>query len=285
MVKSLVGELVKRDTRFRTGFILMIIIVFMSILSFFSPVDPYSTYYAPVNRPPSLKYWLGTDSRGQDVFWMMTFALKNSIVFGLIAAAVSRLIALLFGTISGYIGWKTDSVLMIINDSFITLPVLLVIILIGMVFRRLSFFPLAIVMGLLGWPWDSRLFRSQILSLKERKLTYTARFSGMSTFSIIFKIYFPHLVPVFLSTFINNMIWSLGLEVTLSVLGLTNLQLPTIGTTIYWANQHQALILGVWWWLAAPIAGAIILFTALYLLSVSINEYVDPRIRYQQGSF
>ncbi len=216
---------------------------------------------------------------------MMTFALKNSIVFGLIAAAVSRLIALLFGTISGYIGGKTDSVLMIINDSFITLPVLLVIILIGMVFRRLSFFPLAIVMGLLGWPWDSRLFRSQILSLKERKLTYTARFSGMSTFSIIFKIYFPHLVPVFLSTFINNMIWSLGLEVTLSVLGLTNLQLPTIGTTIYWANQHQALILGVWWWLAAPIAGAIILFTALYLLSVSINEYVDPEIRYQQGVF
>ncbi len=285
MIENFVEELVKRDTRFRTGLILMIIIIFMSILSFFSPVDPYSTYYAPVNCPPSLEYWLGTDSRGQDVFWMMTFALKNSIVFGLIAAAVSRLIALLFGTISGYIGGKTDSVLMIINDSFITLPVLLVIILIGMVFRRLSFFPLAIVMGLLGWPWDSRLFRSQILSLKERKLTYTARFSGMSTFSIIFKIYFPHLVPIFLSTFINNMIWSLGLEVTLSVLGLTNLQLPTIGTTIYWANQHQALILGIWWWLAAPIAGAIVLFTALYLLSVSINEYVDPRIRYQQGSF
>ena len=93
----------------------------------------------------------------------------------------------------------------------------------------------------------------------------------MSTFSIIFKIYFPHLVPVFLSTFINNMIWSLGLEVTLSVLGLTNLQLPTIGTTIYWANQHQALILGVWWWLAAPCRQSYY----CSLSSDSINEYVD----------
>lgn len=80
------------------------------------------------------------------------------------------------------------------------------------------------------------------------------------------------------------MIWSLGLEVTLSVLGLTSLQTPSIGTTIYWANQHQALILGVWWWLAIPLIGAILLFTSLYLLIVSLNEYIDPRVRAQGGS-
>lgn len=216
---------------------------------------------------------------------MTSYAFRNSMIFGLITASISRIIALLIGTVSGYRGGKTDNILMIINDSFITLPILLVMILIAMVFRRLPFFLLAVVLGLFGWPWDARLFRSQILSLRERKLTYTAKFSGMKTLNIIFKIYFPHLTPVFFSTFINNMIWSLGLEVTLSVLGLTSLQTPTIGTTIYWANQHQALILGIWWWLAIPIIGAIILFTSLYLLTISMNEFVDPRMRVQGGNY
>ena len=51
------------------------------------------------------------------------------------------------------------------------------------------------------------------------------------------------------------MLWSIGMEVTLSVLGLSDVTLPTIGTAIFWANQHQALVAGVWWWLAAPISG------------------------------
>lgn len=278
------ANLIKNDIRFKIGFIFMIIIIFFSLLSFFSPIDPFSTYYAPVNRPPSRDYFFGTNSKGQDLFWMTSYAFRNSIIFGLITASISRIIAVLVGTVSGYLGGKTDNILMTINDSFITLPILLVMILIAMVFRRLPFFLLAAVLGLFGWPWDARLFRSQILSLRERKLTYTAKFSGMKTLNIISKIYFPHLTPVFFSTFINNMIWSLGLEVTLSVLGLTTLQNPTIGTTIYWANQHQALILGIWWWLAIPIIGAIILFTSLYLLTISVNEYVDPRMRVQGGN-
>jgi len=276
-------DLIKKDMRFRIGFIIILLIFCFSSFSFFSPIDPFSTYYVPVNRPPSLDYIFGTNSKGQDLFWMTSFAFRNSIFFGLITASISRIIALLVGTVSGYKGGKTDSVLMIINDSFITLHVLLVMILIAMVFRRLPFFLLAVVLAFFGWSWDARLFRSQILSLKERKLTYTARFSGMKTLDLIFKIYFPHLTPIFFSTFINNMIWSLGLEVTLSVLGLTSLQTPSIGTTIYWANQHQALILGVWWWLAIPLIGAILLFTSLYLLIVSLNEYIDPRVRAQGG--
>lgn len=276
-------DLFKKDLRFKIGLIIIVVIVVFSSFSFFSPIDPFSTYYVPVNRAPSLNYIFGTNSKGQDLFWMTSFAFRNSIIFGLITASISRIIALLVGTVSGYKGGKTDNILMIINDSFITLPVLLVMILVAMVFRRLPFFLLAVILAFFGWPWDARLFRSQILSLKERKLTYTARFSGMKTLKLIFKIYFPHLTPIFFSTFINNMIWSLGLEVTLSVLGLTSLQIPSIGTTIYWANQHQALILGIWWWLAIPIIGAILLFTSLYLLTISLNEYIDPRVRAQGG--
>lgn len=69
------------------------------------------------------------------------------------------------------------------------------------------------------------------------------------------------------------------MEVTLSVLGLSDVTLPTIGTTIFWANQHQALVFGAWWWLAAPVLVAIILFLGLYLFFSSVNEYIDPRTR------
>jgi peptide/nickel transport system permease protein len=81
------------------------------------------------------------------------------------------------------------------------------------------------------------------------------------------------------ATTINNMLWSIGLEVTLAVLGLSNSNIPTIGTTIYWANQHQALIAGIWWWIAAPIVVSTFLFLGLYLLFASLNVYIDPRTR------
>ena len=52
-----------------------------------------------------------------------------------------------------------------------------------------------------------------------------------------------------------------------------------MGMMIYWANAHSALIAGIWWWVAAPVAVIVILFLALFLLSMSMNEYNDPRSR------
>ena len=81
------------------------------------------------------------------------------------------------------------------------------------------------------------------------------------------------------STTLNNMNWSIGLEVTLSVLGFTNINTPTIGVMIYWANQHTALVAGIWWWIAFPVALVVMTFIGLFLLAVSMNEYIDPRSR------
>ena len=54
----------------------------------------------------------------------------------------------------------------------------------------------------------------------------------------------PYVLPIVFSTTMNNMNWSIGLEVTLSVLGFTDINTPTIGVMIYWANQHTALVAG-----------------------------------------
>src|SRR6185503_5425361 len=97
---------------------------------------------------------------------------------------------------------------------------------------------LALVMGCLGWAYDARLIRSIMMSLKTREFTRTSVFSGMKTREIVIHEHLPYVLPIVFSTTLNNINWSIGLEVTLSVLGFTSLDTPTIGTMIFWANQH-----------------------------------------------
>jgi peptide/nickel transport system permease protein len=84
------------------------------------------------------------------------------------------------------------------------------------------------------------------------------------------------------STLINNMSWAIGLEMTLAILGLVNMNIPTLGTMLNFAIAYQAILLNHWWWIATPVVLAIFLFIALYWLSVSISEYLDPRTRIQR---
>ena len=86
-------------------------------------------------------------------------------------------------------------------------------------------------------------------------------------------------MPIVFSTTMNNMNWSIGLEVTLSVLGFTDINTPTIGGMIYWANQHTAIVAGIWWWIVFPVIFIVMAFVGLFLLAVSMNEYIDPRSR------
>ncbi len=66
---------------------------------------------------------------------------------------------------------------------------------------------------------------------------------------------------------------------TLAVLGFTDINAPTVGNMIYWANQHTALVAGIWWWIAFPVIFVVATFIGLFLLAVSLNEHIDPRSR------
>lgn len=280
---TILRDLLKHDGRFRVAFLFLLATVTLSLLSFVSPYDPGKTFMVPPDMPPSVEYPFGTSSRGQDIFWWMAFAVRNSLVLGILTAIISRIIAIFVGLTAGYRGGWVDRVLMSINDSFVVMPVLPILILLSFLLRgKMSLMTLAFIMGLFGWPWDARLIRAQVLSLKERPFTRTAVYSGTTSFWITINEHLPFVLPVVFATTINNLLWSIGMEVTLSVLGLSDVTVPTIGTTIFWANQHQALVAGIWWWLGAPVMIAIILFLGLYLLFSSVNEYIDPRTRLRQ---
>jgi peptide/nickel transport system permease protein len=74
-------------------------------------------------------------------------------------------------------------------------------------------------------------------------------------------------------------LWAVGMEITLSILGLSDLSTPTIGTMIYWADYYQAMLAEKYWWLVAPIIAAVIVVVGFYLVSTSLTEYLDPRTR------
>jgi peptide/nickel transport system permease protein len=96
------------------------------------------------------------------------------------------------------------------------------------------------------------------------------------------KEYMPFAMPLIFSTLINNMSWAIGLEMTLAILGLVSMNTPTLGTMLNTAINRQAILLGRWLWIGTPVVLAVLLFIALYWLSVSISEYLDPRTRIQR---
>ena len=277
---AILRDLIRYNLEFRIGLVLVSIVVVMAGLSFVSPYPPGDVYVVPPDVPPSAAYWLGTTSRGQDVFWQLTFAIRNTLSFGIMVAVLSRVIALVVGLLAGYSGGWIDRVLMSINDTFIIIPLFPILILFYFVLRDTMSTPLlATIMACLGWAYDARLIRSVALSLKTREFTQTSIFSGMKTHEILAREHLPYVLPIVFSTTMNNMNWSIGIEVTLAVLGFTDINAPTIGGMIYWANQHTALVAGIWWWIAFPIALVVMTFVGLFLLAVSMNEYIDPRSR------
>lgn len=279
-MRRIVFDLLRYNNEFRIGVVLILIVITLAGLSFFSPYPPNDVFVVPPDAPPSEAYWLGTTSRGQDVFWQLSIGIRNTLGFGLLVALLSRVLSIMVGLTAGYLGGWVDRVLMAINDTFIVIPLFPILILFYFVLRdSMSTVLLAVIMSSLGWAYDSRLIRSVAMSLKTREFTGTSIFSGMTVFEILTREHLPYVLPIIFSTTLNNMNWSIGLEVTLAVLGFMDINTPTIGGMIYWANQHTAIVAGIWWWIAFPVLTVVATFVGLYLIAVSVNEYIDPRSR------
>jgi peptide/nickel transport system permease protein len=272
-----------RDYRFALSFCVLCLLLIYALLSFFSPYDPTLWGQVPRDLKPSWANLLGTNSKGQDIFWQGTFAVRNSLIIAVIAASLSRVVAVLVGMVAGYKGGATGRVLMFVSDVFLVIPLFLIIVMLAMLVREaMNLVTLGLLLAVFGWAWDARVIRSQVLSLREREFTQTAILSGTGTVRLVLNEYMPFTTPLVFSTLINNMAWVIGLEITLAFLGLVNMDIPTLGTLLQWAISYQAILLGYWWWILTPIVLSILLFIALYWLSVSISEYLDPRTRIQR---
>src|SRR5512136_3397008 len=134
---------------------------------------------------------------------------------------------------------------MFLSDTFLVIPLFLILVMLAMLIRKyMNLLTLGLLLAVFGWAWDARLIRSQILSLRERDFTKTAVLSGTGTLRLVLKEYMPFATPLVFSTLINNMAWAIGLEMTLAILGLISMEIPTLGTMLQWAINYQAILLG-----------------------------------------
>lgn len=243
------------------------------ILPFFCPVDPSQQATYLKNMPMSLQHPLGTNALGQDIFWFLVFAIRNSLLLGLIVAIGVTVISTVVGLSAGFIGGNFERAVMLLVDTFITIPLLPVLIILGAVIRgNTTFLTVGFIIIIFGWAWGARTIRSMALSLREREFINMARFSGAGTFHILLREIFPYVTAYMLVGFINTILFAINTEATLAVIGLSKVEVPTLGSIIFWALNYNALFTGNFVWLVAPIVATVLLFLGLFLASTGFNE-------------
>lgn len=248
------------------------------VLPLFTSVDPSAQGTYLKNLPISGKHPLGTNALGQDIFWYLVFAIRNSLLLGVTVSLGITAISTLMGLSAGYIGGWYERIVVILIDTFITIPVLPILIVLGALVRgNTSFFIVGLILVTFGWAWNARTIRSMALSLREREFVNMARFSGASTFDIIVREIFPYVYAYMVVGFINTILFAINTEAALAVIGLSRVQVPTLGSIIFWALNYNALMIGQTAWIIAPIVATVLLFLGLFLTSTGYNELFATR--------
>ncbi len=229
---------------------------------------------------PSAEYPFGTDDAGRDLLAVMVLGVPLTLRIGLLAGSVGLGVGILLGFGSGYIGGKVDTLIRGTVDTLLTVPSLVVLISIASTIREeISVEIMALVVASLAWMWPTRTIRAQVLSLRERAYVQMATLNGMSSLEIIWKELFPNLLPYLAANFAGAVSGAVLATIGLEALGLGPQNEPTVGMTIYWAISFSALIRGMWWWWAIPIAFLAMLFVSLILIAAGLDELANPKQR------
>ncbi len=284
---QILGETVKalfRYKRFRIGLIIIAIIVALTITSMFSPARYKQWYAYPKDKPPqfsSLDLLLGTTTNGRPVFWIIANALANSLYIGLLTAVIGSHIGLIMGLLAGmFHGKRIETAFILLIDSFIVMPGLPILIVLALALKQhMTIATIPLILSIIAWAWPARNVRSITLSVMSRDFITTATYSGIRFHNILIHEVMPYVLGWHLTNFINTIIWAIGMETALAVFGLSILSEDTLGTTIYWVLNYNALFRGLWWWFLPPVVFLILIFIGFYLISVTVSWYLNPRLR------
>ncbi|MBK8033714.1 MAG: ABC transporter permease [Chloroflexi bacterium] len=269
----------KLNLRLKIGIAILLVFTLGSfILPFFTDVDPstQSTYFR--NLPMSADHLLGTNALGQDILWFLIFSIRNSLLLGVSVSIGITIISTLVGLSAGYIGGWFDRIVMLFVDAFITIPVFPILIILGALVRgQTSFAIVAVILITFGWAWGARTTRSMALSIREREFINMARFSGTSTMGIILREVFPYVYAYMVVGFINTILFAINTEAALAVIGLSKVEIPTLGSIIFWALNYNAMFTGQYQWVVAPVVATVLLFLGLFLTSTGYNQMFATR--------
>ncbi|MAU13885.1 MAG: peptide ABC transporter permease [Anaerolineaceae bacterium] len=269
----------KMNFRLKIGLAILVIFTMGSfLLPLFNDVDPsqQGTYFK--NLPISSDHLLGTNTQGQDIFWYLVYSVRNSLILGVGVSIFTTLISAFLGLSAGYIGGWYDRFVMVLTDSVISIPSFPILIVLGTLVRgNTNFFILGLILVIFGWAWGARTVRSMALSIRENEFINTSRFSGSSNLEIIFQEIFPYTFAYMVVGFINSILFVINTEAALAVIGLSKVEVPTLGSILFWALNYNAMFIGQYMWIVAPVVATVILFLGLFLTSTGYNQMFSTR--------
>jgi len=264
------------------GFIIIGLFLLVAI------IGPYIAPYSPqamsvdMGQAPNAHHLLGTTRTGQDVLSQLLVGTRTSLFVGFTVGILSTLLAVLIGSIAGYLGGWVDDALTLLMNVFLTipnLPLMIVAASYAAAFNIRGLGVIIVVLTLTGWAWGARVKRSQILSLRNKDFVMAAKVSGEHWFRIMVVEVLPNMLSLIASTFIFGVIFAVLAEAGLEFLGLGDNSQTTWGTMLYWSQNSSALLTGMWWWFL-PAGLAVGLFAAgLTLIQYVMDEMTNPRLR------
>ena len=240
--------------------------------------DPYAINLSPEEKlqPPSLNHLFGTDDLGRDVFSRIVYGARISISVGFIAVAISLIIGVVLGALSGYYGGKIDWIIMRLVEVMMCIPTIFLILMI-LAFLGPSIRNVMIVIGLTSWAGLVRLVRAEFLTLRERDYILAARICGASNTRIIFRHILPNaLSPVWVSATLG-VGGAILIEAALSFLGLgVQAPMPSWGNIL---TDGMHYVDSAWWIMLFP--GLFILITVLSfnIAGEGLRDMLDPRLK------
>ncbi|GED56487.1 nickel ABC transporter permease subunit NikC [Brevibacillus formosus] len=206
--------------------VLVLVFAIITVLApWISPHDPIKVNVAMKLKPPSAEHLLGTDHLGRDNLSRLLHGARISLGFAFLIFVSSIGIGLIVGTIAGYKGGWIDTVLMRFCEGVMAFPNLVLVLGIVGVFGP-GLIQVVLALMLVQWVYYARMFRSMVVSLKERNFIIAARISGSSQWKIIKQHMIPNILPPILVMGTLEMGWAIMDISALSFLGL-GIQPPT----------------------------------------------------------
>lgn len=276
--KSLWQDAYHRLKQNRMALVSLFFLIGLIVLALLTPfIAPYS--YEGQNLDlgaslPSVQHLLGTDVLGRDLLTRILYGSRISLMVGLIATTVALIIGVSWGLIAGYIGGRTDTVMMRTVDAIYALPFAVFVILLTVVFGR-SLFLLFLAIGAVEWLTMARIVRGQVQSVRKQEFIEAAISMGLSRRTIIIRHVLPNILgPVIIYTTLTipNVIL---LESFLSFLGL-GIQPPQsswgslISTGVETIEEYP-------WLLIFPALTLSTTLFALNFLGDGLRDALDPK--------
>ena len=240
------------------------------LLGVATTIDPWEIHTDQAYQQPSQARWFGTDNLGRDVSARTMYAtgLTFNAVFQ--SVAVSFVLALLLGGIAGLTSGKwPDAIISWIISLLYTVPFVLIAVAVAAVIQP-DIGSTYLLIGLIGWAAPARLFRAEVMQLRESRFIIAQRALGISPMSIFLRSILPlAVIPPFLSIlyFLPELV---SIDVGLSFFGLgAQPPVPTLGRLIY---DGSAGIRIAWWITALPATFMLIIFALLYQIPGKLSH-------------